>query len=169
MTLLFYAQPYDISAVGFYFKSADEYGEQAATLKNSYGDPVEEFEIQFIDGEQIDCELAKAWQINQVNFAEFIEAADDWDDEKKTRFIIAVNECGYSLEQVASDPDAIDIDIYQLDSLKDLAEQFVDEGLFGEIPDRLQSYLDFDAIARDLSVDYSETEIAGQRLIYRCS
>lgn len=169
MTLLFYAQPYDISAEGFYFRDADEYGKKAATLKNRYGQPVEEFEIQFIDGEQIDCELAKTWEINQANIAEFIEATDDWDDDQKTRYLIAVGECGYASDQVAGNPDSIDIDIYQLDSLKELAERFVDEGLFGEIPDRLQSYLDFDAIARDLSIDYSTIEIAGQRLIYRCS
>lgn len=53
--------------------------------------------------------------------------------------------------------------------MKELTEQFVDEGLFGDIPERLQYYLDYDAIARDLSMDYAETEIAGQRLIYRCA
>jgi antirestriction protein len=53
--------------------------------------------------------------------------------------------------------------------LRELAEQFVDEGLFGDIPERLQSYLDYDAIARDLGFDYTETEIAGQRLIYRAA
>lgn len=169
MTLLLYAQPYDISAEGFYFRDADEYGKKAATLTNRYGQPVEEFEIQFIDGEQIDCELAKAWGLNQANIAEFIEAADDWDDDQKIRYLIAVGECGYASDQVANDPDSIDIDIYQLDSLKELAEQFVDEGLFGEIPDRLQSYLDFDAIARDLAVDYAMTTIGGDRFAYRCS
>lgn len=56
-----------------------------------------------------------------------------------------------------------------LDSMKELTEQFVDEGLFADIPERLKYYLDHDAIARDLSMDYAETEIAGQRLIYRCA
>lgn len=51
--------------------------------------------------------------------------------------------------------------------MRDLAEQFVDEGLFGDIPERLQFYIDYDAIARDLSVDYSVAEVAGQNLIYR--
>lgn len=56
-----------------------------------------------------------------------------------------------------------------MDSLRELAEHFVVEGLFGEIPDHLAASLDFDAIARDLGVDYAETEIAGTRLIYRCA
>ncbi|MFV0552106.1 MAG: antirestriction protein ArdA [Anaerorhabdus sp.] len=50
-----------------------------------------------------------------------------------------------------------------------LAMRFVDDGLFGEIPEELRFYIDYEAIARDLAVDYSETEIAGTRLIYRCA
>jgi len=56
--------------------------------------------------------------------------------------------------------------MYHVDSLRDLAESFVDDGLYGEIPDALRFYIDIDAIARDLMVDFSETEIAGQRLVY---
>ncbi|SDU42566.1 antirestriction protein ArdA [Stappia sp. ES.058] len=169
MTLLFYAQPYDISAVGFYFETIEEYDKKASGLKNRSGDKVEEFEIQFIDGEDIDTAFAAAWGLSQCNIAAFIEAALEWEDDHKTRYVLAVGECGYDHEQVAIDPDRVDIDIYHLDSMKELAEQFVDEGLFGDIPERLQFYLDYDAIARDLAVDYSETEIAGQRLIYRCA
>ncbi len=55
-----------------------------------------------------------------------------------------------------------------MDSLKELAYHFVEEGLFGQIPDTIQCYLDYDAIARDLGMDYSEITIVGQRLIYRC-
>jgi len=68
MTTL-HARAYDISATGFYFETAQHYNEKAAALKNDYGDPVEEFEIQFIDGENIDCELAKAWGLNQINLS----------------------------------------------------------------------------------------------------
>ena len=53
--------------------------------------------------------------------------------------------------------------------LRELAEHFVDEGLFGEIPEHLAAYIDYDAIARDLDMDYAEAEIAGMRLIYRCA
>lgn len=70
MTQLF-AQPYDISATGFYFETAEEYKKNATALRNEYGDPVEEFEIQFIEGEFIDCDLAKAIGLNQVNFTRF--------------------------------------------------------------------------------------------------
>ena len=39
----------------------------------------------------------------------------------------------------------------------------------GDIPEHLQFYIDYDAIARDLAVDYSEIVIAGEYLIYRAS
>lgn len=164
-----HAQPYDISASGFYFESFEEYTQKAAKAVNDYGDPVEEFEIQFIDGEHIDCELASAWNIYQANIGEFFTAVDDWDEQQKNRYIIAVGECGYSHDQLADDPDAVDLTTYEADSLKELAEQFLEEGLFGEIPTPLQNYIDLDAIARDLAIEYSETIIAGQRLIYLCS
>lgn len=63
----------------------------------------------------------------------------------------------------------MDVDIYPLSSLRELAEQFVEEGLFGDIPERIAHYLDFDAIARDLGMDYSQTEIAGENLVFRCA
>jgi len=163
-----YAQPYDITANGFYFETAEDYATKASALRNDYGDQVEEFEIQFIDGEGIDCELAKTIGINQANFAQFFECVDAWDDEQKRIVIIALGDCGYDFDPDMKPAD-YDIDIYHLDSLTELAEQFVEEGLFGDIPKALENYIDMDAIARDLGFDYTEAEIAGQRLIYRVS
>lgn len=168
MTNLF-AQPYDISASGFYFKTAEEFQTQSKGLRNDYGDPVEEYEIQFIDGEQIDCELAQAFCLNQVNFAEYLECVDEWNDDQKTRYIIANGECGYGFNPKAENIDNLEIDIYHVSNLKQLAEQFVDEGLYGDIPQALEFYIDHEAMARDLSADYSMTEIAGNCLAYRCA
>ncbi len=168
MSTILYAQPYDITVEGFYFKSGDEYDRQAAELKNEFGQSVEEFEIEFIDGELIDCELAKAIGINQVNFRHFFELVDEWEDHEKTRFVIAVGECGYAFDIDSDNIDQLDVDIYEEDSLKDLAIRFVEDGLYGEVPKVFEFYIDYDAIGRDLSADYSETTIAGERLIYRC-
>ena len=169
MTTTLYAQPYDISAEGFYFTSAEEFTTQAANLKNSYGDAVEEFEIQFIDGDDIDCELAKAFELHQGTIASFYNALEEWDAQEKTIFIIAVGECGYSFDPKTTHPNDFDVELYELDSLKELAEQFVEEGLYGDIPDSLQFYIDTDAMARDLAADYGQATISGQRLIYRCA
>ncbi len=163
----FYAQPYDISATGFYFETKEEYDEKVKTLINDYGDPVEEFEIQFIDGNSIDADLCEALDLSQANFGKIIEAIDNWDEWQKFKVIIAVGECGVDFD-LEDDPDNLDVEIYEVDSLKELAEQFVDEGLFGEIPENIEHYIDYDAIARDLEVDYTEIKIDGRRMVYRC-
>lgn len=168
MTKLF-AQPYDISAYGFYFETAVEYEEKAGKLLNSYGQTVEEFEIQFIDGEGIDSELFRALGVHQGNFSAYLEAMDGWSEEEKIKVIIAVGEIGYKFDIGNDAPDQFDIDLYELDNLKDLAEQFVEEGLYGEIPKALQYYIDYEAIARDLGMDYSEIRINGANYIYRCA
>ena len=166
MTLL-YAQPYDNSVEGFYFRDIEEYDKTVTTIRNSFGEPVEEFEIQFIDGDQMDCELAKAIGLNQATLENFLTWTEEWENDQKIRFIIAVGECGYSFDE-DTDPDDFDVDIYEEESLKDLAYRFVEDELFGKIPENIQYYIDYDAIARDLGMDYTETIIAGQHLIYRC-
>lgn len=168
MTISLHAQPYDITAKGFYFTTAEEFDERASKLASGFGDPVEEFEIQLIDGEQIDCALAKAISLNQANFRDYLACVDAWEDWQKTLVIIAVGECGYDFDPDA-DPDHYGIDVYYVSSMRELAEQFVEEGLFGEIPERFQFYIDYDAIARDLSMEYGEVVIAGEKIIYRAS
>ncbi|WP_245597398.1 antirestriction protein ArdA [Leisingera caerulea] len=164
MTLLF-AQPYDISATGFYFEDFADYETKAAALRNHYGQKVEEFEIQFIDGEAIDCALASAIGINQANLPQYFELVEELGDHDKQVIIIAVGECGYDFEP---DPRRFDVDIYPVTSTRELAELFVDEGLYGDIPEPIRFNIDYEAIARDLAVDFTETEIAGETLVYAC-
>lgn len=165
---MFHAQPYDLSATGFYFEDRESYEKRIGSIRNDYGQPVEEFELQFIDGEAIDCALARAWGINQANILAFMDAAESWGEDQKLRFIIAVGECGYSFDPDSIDPDIFEVDIYEDMSLKELAEHFVEEGLYGSIPETIAYYLDYEAIANDLGVEYTETEIAGKRLTYAC-
>lgn len=164
-----HAQPYDLSATGFYFDDLDEFKAKMKDTRNDFGEPVEEFEIQFIDGDHIDCDLAKAWGINQANIGPYFDAAANWDERDKIKFIIAVGEGGYSYDPETVIPDDYDVEIHHCRSMKDLAEEFVADGVMGDIPDHLAYYIDYDAIARDLAVDYTETEIAGDNLIYRLS
>jgi hypothetical protein len=166
MTTL-YAQPYDLAATGFAFDSAGSYADQADRLRNAYGQPVEEFEIQFIDGATIDAELFSALRVSQTGIDAYFDAVDQWSDDQKVRAIIAVGEIGVRFELGKDDPDRLGVDLYEIDSLRDLAIQFVEDGLFGEIPEPIASYLDFDAIARDLAMDYGTTTVAGRRYAYR--
>lgn len=52
--------------------------------------------------------------------------------------------------------------------MTELARHFVDEGYYGEIPEALEWYIDYEAIAYNLSMDYLEITIAGTQLIYTC-
>lgn len=169
MIITLFAQPYDLSAIGFYFEDVETFKAKSKTLKNDYGDDVEEFEIQFIDSDdEIDSNLAMAFEINQANIAVFLKCADEWEVWEKFHFIIAVGECGHSFDYTSVQPDEFDVDIYGAETLKELAEKFVEEGIFGEIPESLQHYIDIDAIARDLAVDYNEVTIAGNSFVYHC-
>lgn len=167
MTLL-YAQPYNTSVEGFYFKTLERYQQKAAGLTDSFGQPVEEFEIQFIDGGQLAFELFGAWKPGQADIGRFFGAVEDWSEDETITAIIALREIGHRPREVIDDPCALDITLYRVFSLKELTEQFVDEGLFGEIPKPIENYIDHEAIARDLVNDgYAETIVAGERLIYR--
>lgn len=70
-----HAQPYDVEARGFYFHSLEEYEEKADKNLNSWGGKVEEYEMQFIDGEG-DQEL-----LDRLPLAEFFEIVETWKSE----------------------------------------------------------------------------------------
>lgn len=165
----YYAQPYDLHAAGFYFEDATSYLAKIETITNDYGDRVEEFEIQFIDGESIDAKLSTAIGLDQCTILKVMTYIDDWNEEQKLNVILAVGECGYSFDIKSSVPEDFEIDLHADMTLSDLAYIFVDEGMFGDIPANIITYLDFDLIARDLGYDYTEITIAGVNYVYRCA
>lgn len=69
---------------------------------------------------------------------------------------------GYSVKEALNHLE--DVEIYEVSNFFKLAEQFVEEGLFGVIPDNIVNYLDYEAIGRDLSYD-NYVEYGGK--IYR--
>jgi len=166
--LLLHASPYDTAATGFYFDDYAEYQQKSKTHKNHYGEKVEEYELQFIDGERLDGELFSALGVHQANLKAFFDTALEWDEWEKILVILATREAGYNFDIETDLPDQFDIDVYNVDSIKELAQDFVEQGLYGDIPSHLEYYIDYDAIARDLSIDYVQTVINGQTIIYRC-
>lgn len=158
-----HAQPYNISATGFYFDCVDDFNEKAQNNFDPYGDLVEEYEIQFIDGTDLECTLFKAWDVHQGNLTAYFNALDL--DEHDQIAQIAMAECGYTLdENICTD----DVELCYEDSLFDLAIRFVEEGLYGEIPKAIEHYIDYNAIAHDLGMEYDEMCIEGQNIIFRC-
>ena len=45
--------------------------------------------------------------------------------------------------------------------LRDLAVQLVRDGVYGQVPEAIVDYLDYDALARDLASSYSTVRVAG--------
>ena len=159
---------YDITANGFYFEDSEDYKRGIDTIRNSCGQFVEEFEIQFIDGDLIDAEFAKVFDLNQANILKFMELAHTWEEPEKLRYIIYVGEGGGEFDAETDDPAFIDVDIYGVETLRELAEQFVEDGFFGDSIMPMIRYFDYDAFARTLAMEYVEADIAGGRLVYRC-
>lgn len=163
----FFAQPYDLDAKGFFFVDKDDYLAKRETCKNAYGHEVEEFEFLFVGDGDFDHALFTALSVNQATIISFMDKVDEWDAAQKIALIIAVGECGYQFDIRHDDPDDFDVIVYSDITMKELVEQFVEDGFFGEIPKSLEFYIDYDAIARDLAMDYVETTIAGEKFIYR--
>ena len=91
-----------------------------------------------IDGDDLDAEFAETFGLTQANVSRFLEFVDDWNDGDKLRFIIAVGECGYVFNPDIVHPNDFDVEFYTDVTMWDLAEQFVNEGLFGEVPKHLE-------------------------------
>lgn len=163
-----YVKPYNVSVEGFYFKDISEYEAKYGELKDEFGSSIEDFRILFADGDEIDCLLFEALDVSQENIKEFLNKAICWDYDDKVTVIIAVSGVGYDFDLSVNNPTDFDVVIYELDSMEELAREFVDEGLFGEVSKYLEYYIDYEALVHDLSVDYHEAEIDGRKLIYRC-
>ncbi len=164
MTLL-YAQPYLLDAEGFFFTTVEEYQDKTSKTLTLLGDPVEEFEIQFMEGEDIDGELFTALEVHQGNFPAYLEAIETWDLDDKIRVMIAIRGLGLGFKLGQDIPNDL-IEWYEVDSLEDLACRFVEEGMFGEIPASLAPYISYEAIARNLRYEYRDMIIAGRRYVY---
>jgi len=90
--------------------------------------------------------------LDELNtLAEKYEDLDET-DIKKINFLIENN--GATFDQAIESYE--DTEIYEDMTMKDLAYELVDQGCFGEIPDHLACYIDYDAIANDLGYDYTE-------------
>lgn len=87
----------------------------------------------------------------------------DLDEHDQIKLIVAREAFGADYVKIEN---LDDIEIYEAD-LKELAEQFVDDGMFGDIPASIINYIDYDAIARDLGCDYTEVEYDGKTYCVR--
>jgi len=157
MTNIYHATPYDISAMGFYFKTLDEYGAKAKKHRNEYGDPVEEYEIQFIDGDNY--QLFNALGVNQANLEKWFENYEDLDGDDLIKATYLAEYINADIDEILNQLD--DVSLFE-GTASEYAENYIDDtGLLNALPENLQFYFDTDAFARDMvmSGDISEVEI----------
>ena len=113
---------------------------------------VEDDELNIIKGDE---SLNYAYEIQ-----EHINNIEEC-DLPKIAFLTDIQ--GYSIEDAIEKVE--DCEYYEDMTMEELAEEFINEGLFGEIPEKLTRYIDYEAVARDIALDY--TEYNGD--IFRCN
>jgi Antirestriction protein (ArdA) len=158
-----HAQPYNPDATGFYFESAEEFTSKAEGLTDCHGSPVEEFEIQFIDGHTGDAQLFEACSINQANLDVWFDEIETLDPREKVALFYLVDGAGYDLEQAQEK--IYDVVLYEC-RLREAAEEIFDECHLESIPEGVRYYIDYEKYARDLEQGGELTEIEFANAIY---
>jgi hypothetical protein len=163
MTTL-HATPYNIDATGFYFDSAMDYETKATTHVDRYGNLVEEFEIQFIDGD--DAALFEVCGINQANLNTWFDDVEFLQNHEKVNLYYLVAVVGYNLDQALNKLDEPSVTEA---NLRDAAETLFDECWLHDVPESIRFYIDYDKFARDCAMggDLCEFEYAGTT--YTCT
>tara|TARA_R110000868_G_scaffold104453_3_gene287596 strand:- start:1063 stop:1557 length:495 start_codon:yes stop_codon:yes gene_type:complete len=152
---MYHATPYDISAMGFYFETYEEYCKKSQTHTNEYGQPVEEYEIQFIDGDN--HELFRALGINQANLKQWFDDFEELDEENTAKATYLAGDVGYSIDNILDKLD--DVTLFEGTAIE-YAEQFIeDTDMLQGLPDNLRYYFDTEAYARDLLAGGDITEV----------
>ncbi len=85
------------------------------------------------------------------------EEFDQMDDQDIKRVSFLMNYQGEDMVRAMQNYE--DVSIYEDMSYTELAAELVDEGYYGDIPDgTLCQYIDYDAISRDLEMDYVQVD-----------
>lgn len=163
MTTL-HATPYNRDAAGFYFTDMSDYQAKAKCHLDAYGNLVEEYEIQFIGGD--DAELFKACGINQANLDTWFDDIEFLQDYEKVNLYYLVAVAGYNLDQALNKLDEPSI---AEANLRDTAEALFDECWLHDVPESIRFYIDYEKFARDCAMggDLCEFEYAGTT--YTCT
>ena len=111
-------------------------------------------EEYFITDYEADFKIGEYEHLSELNA--FVKNLSELDEHDQEKVIYLINWNCYKR------PEAIeryeDVIYYEGMSLEEVAEDLVEEGMLGTLSDKVQGYLDFEKIARDLSFDgYHET------------
>jgi len=123
----------------------------------------EEHEEYFITDYEADISIDEYEDIQKLN--ELAEAMEAFTDDDVIKLDLLEYE-GYDRREVLlKGIDTFDVEVHDYSSdtsftdvYELLAYDLVQEGCFGKVPSHLENYIDYSAIGRDLSMDYTEFE-----------
>lgn len=153
-----YANPYDTSADGFYFDSPEDFD-----AKYEQHLPVEEYEIDFIDGTSEEAALFNVAKVNQANLHEWFDGMDQLKDyQMAAAYFLLANGSVSSFSEAVEKADQLS---FSEGDVKAYAEQFIDDmgGPSQLGKETLENYFDYEAYARDMNYngDAVEFEFGG--------
>ncbi len=155
----YFAQPYRIGAQGFTFTDLEDYRDKAANARDDDGLPVEEFEIQYIDGD--DAALFNAIRVNQANLDEWFELLTYLEGHHDGKIIACyLAGDGYGMEELFSCCD--DYSLYH-GTAADYAEEYVRDCY--TLPEGIVGYIDYERLGHDMALDGSISEIRRDLLL----
>lgn len=148
---------------GICFETLDFYNWACQPLKESGLWEVKNINFEFVDGTPIERELFEAIVVNEASLERYFETLQ-WALKDQEKFIIAVTEGGYHIDH---DPDSDGVEIFYVENYYDIAEQAIENGLYGEVDETLKSYIDYYKLGKHLALNYSRKRIAGRIIFYK--
>jgi antirestriction protein len=116
----------------------------------------EEFFISDYETEIPGMRIGEHESIEDLN--ELFDAYENLEEYEKEVFAAMIEGLGFFPKEALERIKSGDYDFYSGKSLKSVVYALVDEGCFGDIPDSIACYIDYDAIAHDLEIEgYCET------------
>lgn len=131
------------------YASDEEFYEACAELHKD--EPDSRRELMFQDWSDVPDGLISESSISDVLFGLVQEAKSMSDDEQEA---LAEWLADHGRDTAADLVEEFhDEYVGDYDSEEDFAQQMVDEGIFGDIPESIAFYIDYEAVARDLFID----------------
>ena len=146
-----YANPYDTSARGWYFDSSEDFDK-----KYKKHLPVEEYELEWIDGPEEDRQLFEALNIGPAKLEDFFELVDDLQTDEKAALYYLLRYHGSSgvdlgqLLLLVRD----DVRVREGTSKEYVYDLIEDLGGVGELGgNAVEMYFDYETFGRDIEMD----------------
>lgn len=152
-----YANPYNSSVAGFYFTSYEEYKTKSSKHVDPFGLPVEEYEIDHVDGDL--NQLFNACNIDQCTLHVWFNEIETMDKSDQTELYFRCDCLGQDPQEAICDLNS-DGSISTGSSLYYAYSYIEDSGILNTLPENIQRYFDFEAFARDLEYSGDITEFS---------